>query len=114
MKTLSISLFCFGSLFASTSHADAPVPNGNKLYQQWCAACHAAGPGHPGTQALDALYKGATPAVLEEREDLQPATVTYFVRNGRSTMPSFRKTEITDKELEEIGHYLFKQGKTKP
>ena len=29
---------------------------GNDVFQYWCAPCHAPGPRHPGTQALEALY----------------------------------------------------------
>ena len=82
------------------------VAAGKALYDRWCAACHAPGPGHPGTQALDAMYQGGTPAALEERRNLDAAFVRYHVRHGRSTMPSFRKAEISDQELEQITAYL--------
>jgi mono/diheme cytochrome c family protein len=32
--------------------------------------------------------------------------VATFVRNGVKIMPPFRKTEISDKELSDIGAYL--------
>lgn len=79
---------------------------GKQLYQYWCASCHAAGPGHPGTQALEARYGGAMPAVLEDRDNLTPEFIAMFVRNGISVMPFFRKTEINDQELAAIGAYL--------
>ncbi|MGX1186396.1 mono/diheme cytochrome c family protein [Pseudomonas sp. F-14 TE3623] len=82
------------------------VLDGKALYDHWCAACHAPGPGHPGTQALKALYQDALPAALEQRESLVPDVIEYVVRNGRSTMPSFRKTEINDEQLNAIGAYL--------
>jgi mono/diheme cytochrome c family protein len=44
--------------------------------------------------------------VLEERTDLTPDTVRHFVRNGVSVMPFFRKTEISDAELEALAAYL--------
>ena len=74
--------------------------------EKWCAPCHAAGPGHPGTTALAALYKGGKPAALEERTDLSPEIVKQFVRKGVSVMPFFRKTEISDAELDALGAYL--------
>ena len=46
------------------------------------------------------------PAALEERDNLNPAMVRYFVRHGILTMPPFRKTEITDAELDALGAYL--------
>jgi len=84
----------------------ASIEAGRQLYQRWCLSCHAAGPGHPGTTALDALYKGAVPSVLEQGTSLDATAIAYFVRNGRSTMPTFRKSEIDDRELDDIAAYL--------
>jgi mono/diheme cytochrome c family protein len=86
--------------------ADTNVPKGHAVFDKWCAPCHAPGPGHPGTQALTALYKGGKPAALEERTDLSPQIVSQFVRKGVSIMPFFRKTEISDAELDALGAYL--------
>ena len=79
---------------------------GNDVFQNWCAPCHAPGPRHPGTQALEALYKGAKPAPLEQRTDLVPELTRSFVRTGVSVMPPFRKTEISDADLEALAAYL--------
>jgi mono/diheme cytochrome c family protein len=88
------------------SFADPKLQHGYDVFQKWCAPCHAPGPRHPGTQALAAKYKGAQPDALEQRKDLTPDLVKYFVRNGVSIMPPFRKTEITDQELDDLGAYL--------
>ena len=89
------------------SFSDPKLQHGYDVFQKWCAPCHAPGPKHPGTQALEAKYKGTdTPAPLEQRKDLTPDLVKYFVRNGVSIMPPFRKTEITDAELGDLGAYL--------
>lgn len=85
---------------------EAQLEQGKQQYQYWCSSCHAPGPGHPGTQALEARYQGALPAVLEERTNLTPAFVEVIVRNGISIMPFFRKIEISDEELAAIGAYL--------
>lgn len=85
---------------------DARVKHGNEVFQHWCAPCHGPGPRHPGTQALAVLYKGVKPAPLEERTDLVPEVVRAFVRNGVSIMPPFRKTEISDADLDALGAYL--------
>ncbi|MNJ66094.1 hypothetical protein D3C77_621400 [compost metagenome] len=61
---------------------------------------------YPGTTSLDARYKGAVPASLEDRSDLSPELVKYFVRNGISVMPFFRKTEINEIELDSLARYL--------
>jgi mono/diheme cytochrome c family protein len=84
----------------------ALVNRGNEVFQHWCAPCHAAGPRHPGTSALAVLYKGVKPAPLEERTDLIPAVTRVFVRTGVSIMPPFRKTEISDADLDALGAYL--------
>ncbi|HZF27841.1 MAG TPA: hypothetical protein VE907_01865 [Gammaproteobacteria bacterium] len=43
----------------------ASADSGKQVFQYWCAPCHAPGPRHPGTQALDALYKGAKPEISD-------------------------------------------------
>ena len=86
--------------------ADAGMADGKNVYEKWCAPCHAPGPKHPGTQALQALYKGEKPAALIERQDLTPDFIATFVRNGVSVMPPFRKTEIGDKDLAALGAFL--------
>jgi mono/diheme cytochrome c family protein len=82
---------------------------GQLTYDKWCAPCHAPGPDHPGTQALDALYRGTKPGALIERRDLTPPIVKQFVRKGVSVMPFFRKTEISDAELDALSAFLAKQ-----
>lgn len=82
--------------------------DGKVVFEKWCQPCHGDGPGKPGTAALQALYKGAKPALLEHRTDLAPEIVKTFVRNGVSVMPFFRKTEISDKDLDALAAYLAK------
>ncbi len=89
------------------SFTDPKLKSGYLVFQKWCAPCHAPGPLHPGTQALAVKYKGTdTPAELENRTDLTPDVVKTFVRGGVSIMPPFRKTEITDSELDDLAAYL--------
>jgi mono/diheme cytochrome c family protein len=84
----------------------AQAPDGKAVFEKWCAPCHGDGPGRPGTAALQALYKGVKPALLEQRTDLVPELTKSFVRNGVSVMPFFRKTEISDAELDALAAYL--------
>ena len=84
----------------------ARLDRGKAVYDQWCGECHDPGPRHPGTQALDALYKGKKPGALEERTDLLPKLTETFVRKGVSVMPPFRKTEISDADLAALAAYL--------
>jgi mono/diheme cytochrome c family protein len=93
-------------MIASAAHAEPSIERGHKTYNYWCATCHAPGNDFPGTLALGAKYKGALPAALEDRTDLNPEMVRYFVRNGISVMPFFRKTEVSDAELADIAAYL--------
>lgn len=103
------SLWLAGAFLSAGGAAHAQeelVARGGEVFEHWCAACHAPGPRHPGTQALEALYKGAKPAALEQRADLLPDLTRAFVRTGVSVMPPFRKTEITDADLDALAAYL--------
>ncbi|WP_428103222.1 c-type cytochrome [Candidatus Rariloculus sp.] len=92
---------------AGTANAQDEVEQrGRAVFDYWCEACHGDGPGKPGTAALEALYNGQKSALLEEREDLVPELTRTFVRTGVSIMPFFRKTEISDDDLEALAAYL--------
>jgi cytochrome c5 len=86
---------------------------GRLVYEKWCTPCHGSGEGKPGTIAAAALYKGSKPAVLTERTDLTPAAIKTAVRSGVFVMPRFRKTEVTDAELEAIVTYLTRKPEPK-
>ena len=60
----------------------------------------------PGTDALRIKYQGALPALLEQRTDLNVEAIRTFVRRGTSSMPPFRPTEITERDIEDIAAYL--------
>jgi len=91
----------------STSVNPAPVaPDGQAVYAHWCAPCHAAGPGHPGTESLQLKYGGQRPSVLLDRTDLSASAVAATVRQGVLLMAPFRKTEITDAELQLLAAYV--------
>jgi mono/diheme cytochrome c family protein len=81
---------------------------GAATFDKWCSDCHRTA-GGPGSLALQRKYRGALPAVLEQRNDLVPEYVTLAVRRGVSFMPSFRKTEISDAELALLASYLVKR-----
>jgi (+)-pinoresinol hydroxylase len=86
-------------------------PRGYVEYQKFCSACHGEGVGRPGTLALQAKYKGALPALLDKRTDLTPQLIKMYVRNGITVMPTFRKTEISDADLDGIAAYLTRNNK---
>jgi mono/diheme cytochrome c family protein len=91
---------------AADTKAGAALDVGKAVFQNRCFACHGAGSDKPGTLALQAKYGVSKPALLEERTDLTPQTVKFYVRNGVSIMPPFRKTELNDAELDALAAYL--------
>lgn len=101
------------AMLAALSQASLAAPDeqalkatGKQVFDKWCAACHADAPRMAGTASLAAKYGDTMPAALEQRDNLNPALVRYFVRNGILVMPPFRKTEISDAELDALGAYL--------
>jgi mono/diheme cytochrome c family protein len=106
MKCLMPLLGACAVLLADVALSAEPAVSGQAVYEHWCAPCHAPGPGHPGTQSLQLKYKGQLSAVLLERTDLAPVTVSTFVRQGVLLMAPFRKTEITDAQLGALSAYV--------
>lgn len=92
-------------LLASGSAVAADMPAGKAVFDRYCAVCHAAGPGHPGTMRLT-QSRGANRAVLERRADLDPDYIRRVVRQGLIEMPAWRATEINDAALEQLVQYL--------
>ncbi|MDO6966155.1 c-type cytochrome [Rhizobium alvei] len=88
--------------------ADAPagVKRGKQVFAKWCAPCHGPGRHTPGTMALHFKYNDDPPPLLEMRGDLDIDMLAYTIRNGASIMPSFRKTEISDADIEALAMYL--------
>lgn len=95
---------------------DPLVRRGAEVFHARCIACHGEIPDEtlgdlflppmPGTQALLARYRGAVPAVLDERTDLTPALVETVVRKGLNSMPFFRPTELSADDLAALSAYL--------
>jgi mono/diheme cytochrome c family protein len=107
MKIVWALIGAMGVLSMKAAAADAgQIEEGKQVYQYWCWNCHGEGVGKPGTQALAAKYKSSKPAILDQRNDLTPALTKFFVRKGVSIMPPFRKTEITDAQLDSLAAYL--------
>lgn len=95
-------------LAAAASASESPShARGQALFEQWCSHCHAPGPGRPGTYMLG-LRLGPEMAVLEDRF-VPPEFLTYIVRNGFRSMPSYRKTELSDADVASIGLYLSRE-----
>jgi (+)-pinoresinol hydroxylase len=131
MRVVALSLVLAGALAASSPLAvadpqpppggpawiratvnGAGEPHGYVEYQKYCSSCHAAGPeARPGYEALKARYGDKEPASLSDRTDLTPELVKTMVRTGISIMPFFRKTEISDADLDAIAAYLTRNNR---
>jgi mono/diheme cytochrome c family protein len=108
------------SLKSDASLKDPLVRRGKDVFDARCRACHGAYsknasqtgnfyalPQMPGTLAMELKYKGQKPALLEERSDLTPEFVAFYVRRGGGgSMPFFRPTEVSADDLEALGAYL--------
>lgn len=113
---IAIAAACSGFPVHAQEPGDAPaarLEEGKRVYEYWCETCHGPGlglPGFgalPGTQQLSIKYRGSDiPAVLDERTDLVPEFIETIVRQGVSFMPHFRKTEVSEAELDALTAYL--------
>jgi mono/diheme cytochrome c family protein len=107
MRTWRAVVFLVASALTCRAYADeAGIVRGEKVFNQWCLACHGRGADKPGTIGLAAKYNGSLPALLGERTDLTAEMVRYFVRHGFAMMTPFRKTEISDADLNDLCDYL--------
>jgi len=92
---------------ASAEDKGSPVERGAAVFNNWCSACHSRGPQNaPGTASLQNKYQGSVPAALQDRRDLTPDLVKFFVRNGVAMMAPLRKTEVSDADLDALAAYL--------
>jgi mono/diheme cytochrome c family protein len=118
MRTMSIAvgaalLLCGSAVLGQPPNGNEQLGHGKQVYDYWCLPCHGEGlglPGFnelPGTQQLRIKYRD-TPIspLLTERTDLVPEFVKVIVRQGVSFMPQFRKTEISDADLDALAAYL--------
>ncbi|MEO8723974.1 MAG: cytochrome c [Sphingobium sp.] len=105
---------------------DPVMKRGKEVFSKWCSGCHAPNPARQrfgqglvgqvfaGTYTLEQRYKGAEPAALEQRIDLDPQFIETIVRQGLNVMPRSRKTEISDSDLTAICVYLIRNTRTNP
>ncbi|MGR8947107.1 MAG: c-type cytochrome [Gammaproteobacteria bacterium] len=82
--------------------------DGEQVFTKWCTPCHADSPFAPGTIQLGAT-RGAERAPLHTRDDLSDAYLRTFVREGFAGMPKFRRTEISEADLDALVQYLVKK-----
>ena len=114
MRMMALAMMAILAAGASVVSAQdaAAVSRGKAVFTRTCAPCHGADKGDfgramlPGTDALRIKYKGQLPALLEQRTDLTPAAIKVFVRKGTWSMPPFRKTELSDAEIDAVSAYI--------
>jgi mono/diheme cytochrome c family protein len=96
----------------ASAQESAAIERGRAKFEHSCAPCHAAGIGDdgramlPGTDALRIKYRGSLPELIEQRTDLTAEAIRTFVRRGTWSMPPFRPTEVTERDIEDIAAYL--------
>ncbi len=94
-------------LFSADDVKSAPAAErGAVVFKNSCEICHGTGNDRAGTISLGFKYGAAKPALLEQRRDLTPAVVKFYVRHGVGMMPFFRKTELSDPDLDALADYL--------
>ncbi len=99
-------LFCLVPLLIdSPPGLQAAEQAGEHAYTKWCAGCHMDSPFAPGTIQLRHL-RGEEQALIRERKDLSAAYVRQVVRKGMNGMPLFRRTEISNEELDALVELL--------
>lgn len=106
-QTAPFPIAAWSRTTAAVEDSGSASERGAAVFNNWCSACHSRGPHNaPGTASLQIKYQGSVPAALEDRRDLTPEVVKVFVRNGVAMMAPFRKTEVSDADLDALAAYL--------
>jgi mono/diheme cytochrome c family protein len=118
---MSAVCLCVAAHAQETENSTAELEHGKQVYDKWCTHCHGPGRGLPGfdalpgTQQLSIKYRDTeVPAILDQRTDLVPEYIEVIVRQGVSFMPQFRKTEVSDSDLEALSAYLTRNNPENP
>ena len=120
MRALFLTLLALSAAAPAATPTRPDAERGRAVFAKNCAPCHGQGPGIdgskmlPGSTALAAKYKGELPPHLEQRQDLMAEQFHYFVRNGTGGMPMFRKTEVSDADIDAIAAYIAKTSRATP
>jgi len=103
MKNLLMSSVL--ATISATSAMAGDAAEGEGVFNRWCLACHAEHPLAPATIYLSAKL-GPDLGAIRANTDLEPDYIAYMVRNGQGSMPNFRRTEITNDELDSLLAYF--------
>ena len=119
-KGLGVLALLLAAPAAALAQDSGAIERGRAKFEHSCAPCHGAGRGDdgremlPGTDALRIKYRGALPALLEARADLDVDAIRTYLRRGTWSMPAFRPTEVTEAEICDIAAYLAYAAKNGP
>jgi mono/diheme cytochrome c family protein len=113
---LNVAVLLFsGTLASIAGAADTPLTprqqQGEKLFHSTCIYCH--GERVWGTFTLERRL-GKDHALLEKRTDLVGTYVKTVIRSGIGSMPAYRRTELSDADIEAIADYLTRASQGKP
>ena len=104
-----VTVLSFFFILPVSGQTDVQMDQGSQVFNKWCRICH----GEPvssidmvGTAKLQERYQGVVPALLEERTNMTQEFIETIVRNGISIMPFYRKTEVSDEDLDALVAYL--------
>ena len=92
-----------GAAHAADRALSALQQQGQELFRNNCFYCHSEKVW--GTLSLE-KRRPAGDALLEKRTDLVPEFVKSVVRKGLGSMPAYRRTELTDADVDAIIAYL--------
>jgi len=106
MKSSLLAFVLLGTAAAASAADASTLEHGAQVFDKWCMPCHGHGDQFPGTVALATKYQNKLPGALQDRTDLAPDFVKAVVRTGVSVMPFFRKTEVSDADLDALAAYL--------
>lgn len=99
------TLMAAAVLSALAGQAAAEPRSGEKIYDLYCAGCHRPDGEGPGTVMLGHRF-GEQRASITDNKSLDRNYLKQVVRNGFIEMAPFRKSEITDAELELLADYI--------
>jgi mono/diheme cytochrome c family protein len=110
MIALVLLLIANPPAHAQSADDASALERGRALFAGSCAYCHS--PKGFAT-ALLARRLGAQNALLEARPDLTPVLIRTVVRHGINGMPWYRRSELSDAQLDDIVSYLTRPRESK-